>query len=203
MTSLFKRRGLRGFTLIELLVVVAIILIIASLLLPVVAKARRMAKMTKTMNNGRGIFLSIFAEDLDRFARDRTENLYPNSTDYSDSTTYFTDMVADDVVETDFSFFAAPGVPAATGTTFSADNNAWSVTADLTAESPPDVPAMFTRNVDISELPTGGQSPSLDGDPFGGEGCVVVYMGGSAKRMLNSDLNQFNPSGFTNDVLRP
>ena len=210
MRKLLRRVCFRGFTLIELLVVISIIAILAAVLTPAVTSALTRGKMTGTMNNGRSIYMSLFAKDVEDPVF-QTGSPFPKSTGssfvYTKSTDYFIWVVTSKVMSVDYSFFSASGIPPAKTTVaadFKAENNAWCITADVADSTPDGVPLLITRNLNITALNTPLTAGILSGEPFGEKGAVIVTKGGASLIAKEDNLSQVFAAVTTNNpVLRP
>jgi len=194
----------RGFTLIELLVVIGILLILASLIVPITQKAIRKGRLLDALNNGQNIYRSLMIANLDGQA------VFPVSggnTAYDNSTDFWKWMVENEIIDVDFSRFSAHGLPVYHGldpAEFMANNNAWCITADITDATRDVTPVIFSRNLDIASLGDPLDDALTDVPPFGESGVVVVRKGGDAAVLMAGDLETaFNPAEAENPVLRP
>lgn len=229
-----KQTQSSGFTLIEMLVVIAIIALLAAILVPAVTRALESANRTRLISNGTGVYKSVFAQ-----VADVQDQLYggggvalpstnTNSEFYfTNSNDYFVYLVANNVINVNWSYFTASNIPGAagqydpggntTGSEFAMRNNAWIVTADLSLDDS-GTPFMITRNLGGStELDTTGTIRQLEnstattkiqeveGPPYDDRALVVIRIGGSGEAMLDRNISwrNLNPSRKTNDLLYP
>lgn len=208
MIKLLRRIKVRGFTLIELLVVIAIIAILAALLFPGVQGAINRARLTNLANNGRQMYVAMFAKMMaPEVVSGAVQFRYPDSTNYPTSTQYWEYMVTNRLINVDFSFFSGPGLQAARGTdpnSFAAENNAWSAVANLAEQDQDTVPLFVTRNLTITALGQAVSPTTIDGS-LSVKGIVSVTKGGSANIIEPDALstNTFSAGTNVNTIIKP
>lgn len=216
MRNVWCRMRVRAFTLIELLVVIAIIALLAAILVPAITNALMKGAMTETLSNGRGIYLSCFAQQLDNVVVRDQQVDWPKAADAqwnSDSTQFFIYLVTNQYLNVTFDYFAAKGVAPAKSsnpTDFKGANNAWCLVADLKNAMPDGIPFLFTRSLNISgNLPAGDAGGNLreqlnaSREPFGDKGVCIVHKGGRAFSLMDKQVTYKNFNAIDASTMTP
>ncbi len=154
-----------------------------------VRQARRSVKMTQTVGNGRGIYMLMFAAEMDAY-NSGSPRVFP-TTNWPSSTAYFNAGATNIFADVEPSFFSSPGIPPAAQWPMQPENNAWSLNGSYTNWEgvSSEIPLLFTRNLRFRRSESGEVEPYLvDVEPFGKLGCVVVTVGGATKRLLRNTL---------------
>jgi len=201
-----KRKN-NGFTLIELLVVIAILGMLAGMLIPAVTKALTSAALTQTTSNGRAIYQGVFGEVLDNLSVSGGSSAWPTSSGddaVSSAPEYFKSLVEDEIMNVPPSFFAAKGLTVATSIDdLQSANVAWKLVLDMSDSIRDGCPFIFTKNFDVSSIPTSGsternsislkEEDAASGVPFGTAGGVVVQKGGASITLKGAkQLTEYN-----------
>ena len=186
-----------GFTLIELLVVIAIIAMLAAILVPAVSKALVSASMVQTTANGKNIYTSAFANQIDNAVLASNSSGWPSN---GTATIYFQNLVTSGVMNVSFDFFAAKGINALKSTnaaSFTDANNAWRLTIGMTDGTPEGTAFLVTKNYSGGNTLAAWGSLNAAFNPFGNAGVVVVQKGGAAFSLKGNQatIQNLNASG--------
>lgn len=236
----------KGFTLVELLVVIGILGILMGALFPAISSAMIKANLSACGMRGRNLFVAITSANTEREAlglgnvwpKTQAEENADTATDplagpCSSAADYFTKLFHMEQMQNaanwkpyisgvDISVLSGAGVPAPPNnvTKLEGRNCLWCVAANITDDIPDVFPAMFSRNLPISQLQPyatqydGGSQELTIGKtggakydtPFSNKAFVLIRKGGgvitqTAKYALTSVM--FNRQAYSIESENP
>ena len=219
-----KKVTKKGFTLVELLVVIGILGILMGALFPVISSAMLSANLNSMSIQGRKLIMGIVQANIDRSGK--ADPVWPKEKD-SDTTSSADSQDLDiaskcgsnkEYFEALFDMasgnYGTPkwnpavdgellsclwgfGVSGMSGKTLQQENIAWFMAKNIQDETPDYMPALITRNVDVSQINTymvtfsgsDPEKPTLGAQhstPFSNKGFVLVRKSGAAESMKQS-----------------
>lgn len=213
-----------GFSKLELFLCIALTVLAGLIFIPWFTQSTATPNHTRLIANGMGIYRSVFAEIADvqavleknegvPFPLSHSNTATPNLK-FENSTDYFVYLVSNDILPVNWSYFSGANIVSAPGKfdsgnlvatqNFKAENNAWSVVADLNIEDF-EVPFLITRNLQTDRLRITSKKPILEGPPYDDKRLVVIRIGGSGEVLRKRDIRwgNINPTDAQNLILRP
>ncbi len=186
-----KNRRVKGFTLVELLVVISIIALLLAIVLPAINQALLRGRALRTTSDARTIWQGIMLKETDDIYIS-TAAAFPDGQAHTRE--YFADLVTNGILNVAWSFFAAPGIQAATTEEefrTGPQHNAWRV-VDQSANIPETAPLIMTRN--LTEYDALDGQPLIPGGltlaPFGDRAFIFVTRGGAGFGLSGDQLVQ-------------
>jgi len=204
-----------GFTLVEVMVVILMIGVFALCVWPAARVARQKREVKQTLAIGAELRKAILDANRPVGTAGQVRAIWPTNY-FRSSTEYFKALFDTNRLNAPapLHLFAAPGIPAWTGSlaSLTESNVAWCIVQSDGSVGTNDMPFLYTRNLIASRGEDKVNLTDLDAldpkaRPLADRCAVVVSARGNVRliqpRMTNENLQKaVNPYGDTNDVLK-